>query len=36
MEQLEKAGIVGSLKGAKPREVMISDEQALEVILASL
>jgi len=36
MGQLEKAGIVGSLKGAKPREVMISDEQALEVILASL
>ena len=36
MEQLEKAGIVGPLMGSKPREVLISDEQALEDILASM
>jgi len=36
MEQLEKAGIVGPLRGSKPREVLISNEQALEEILANL
>lgn len=36
MEQLEKAGIVGPLMESKPREVLISDEQALEDILAGL
>ena len=34
MRQLENAGIVGSQKGASPREVLISDEQKLEKILA--
>ncbi len=34
MEQLEKAGIVGPLKGSAPPEVLISNEQALEDILA--
>ena len=33
MEQLEKAGIVGTLMGSKPREVLVRDEQALEDIL---
>jgi DNA polymerase III epsilon subunit-like protein len=36
MEQLEKAGIVGPLRGAKPREVLIKDELALEGLLANL
>ncbi len=36
MEQLEKAGIVGPLRGSAPREVLISDEHALEDILAGL
>ena len=36
MEQLEKAGIVGPIMGLKPREVLISDEQALEELLAGL
>ena len=36
MEQLEKAGIVGPLIGTAPREVLISDGQALENILAGL
>lgn len=31
--QLEKAGIVGILKGSSPREVLVSDEQQLEDIL---
>ena len=36
MEQLEKAGVVGPLKGVLPREVLINDEQALEEILADV
>ena len=36
MEQLEKAGIVGPIMGASPREVLISDKQALEELLAGL
>lgn len=36
MEQLEKAGIVGPVIGLNPREVLISDEQTLEGILARL
>ena len=36
MEQLEKAGIVGPVIGVNPREVLISDEQTLEGILARL
>jgi len=30
MDQLEKAGIVGSARGSKPREVLIQDETLLE------
>lgn len=36
MDQLEKMGIVGPIRGSKPREVLYSDEQELEVRLASL
>jgi hypothetical protein len=36
MEQLEKSGIVGPLRGSQPREVLVSDEQGLEEILADL
>ncbi len=36
MDQLEKAGIVGSAQGAKPREVLIQDENSLENILSQL
>lgn len=36
MEQLEKAGVVGPLRGSAPREVLICDEQALEDLLAGL
>jgi S-DNA-T family DNA segregation ATPase FtsK/SpoIIIE len=33
MDQLEKAGIVGSTQGSKPRDVLIMDEQSLEMLL---
>lgn len=33
MDQLEKAGIVGAPQGAKPREVMLQDENSLNVLL---
>lgn len=36
MDQLEKLGVVGSSQGAKPREVLISDEATLESLLASI
>ena len=36
MDQLEKAGIVGPTRGAKPREVYIQDESSLEKIFSSL
>ena len=36
MDQLEKAGIVGSAQGAKPLEVLIQDENSLENILSQL
>ena len=36
MEQLEKAGIVGPAHGSKPREVLFSDEQALDNHISSL
>lgn len=35
MEQLEKAGIVGPLRGSAPRELLV-DEQKLEELLASM
>lgn len=36
MDQLERAGIVGPVRGSKPREVLVNDELELETILASL
>ena len=36
MEQLERAGIVGPARGAKPREVFITDETSLENLLNTL
>lgn len=36
MDQLEKAGIVGPARGAKPRDVLIQDNMALENLLSSL
>lgn len=33
MDQLEKAGIVGAPQGAKPREVLLQDENSLNVLL---
>ena len=36
MDQLEKAGVVGSAMGSKPREVMIQDEVSLNNLLSAL
>ena len=36
MDQMEKAGIVGAARGAKPREVLIQDENTLNEVLARL
>jgi len=36
MDQLEKMGIVGPSRGAKPREVLIMDDMSLEVLLSQL
>ncbi|GHT16515.1 DNA translocase FtsK [Bacteroidia bacterium] len=36
MDQLEAAGIVGAQDGSKPRQVLITDPQSLEQILARL
>ncbi len=36
MDQLEKAGIVGAAQGSKPREVLITDINTLDTLLASL
>ena len=36
MDQLEKAGVVGSAQGSKPREVLITDLNALENLFAKL
>jgi S-DNA-T family DNA segregation ATPase FtsK/SpoIIIE len=36
MDQLEKAGIVGIARGAKPREVLIQDEMSLMSLLQSI
>lgn len=36
MDQLEKAGIVGPTRGAKPREVLCTDEMELDVKLTQL
>ena len=36
MDQLEKAGVVGPAQGAKPRDVLIQDAAALEMLLNNL
>lgn len=36
IDQLEVAGIVGPFKGAAPREVLIKDNSALELLLTKL
>ncbi len=36
MDQLEKAGIVGTAQGSKPREVLITDMNSLETLLNKL
>lgn len=36
MDQLERAGIVGPTRGAKPREVLITDIVQLDEIVAKL
>jgi S-DNA-T family DNA segregation ATPase FtsK/SpoIIIE len=36
IDQLEKAGIVGSFEGSKAREVLVPDEYALERLLSSM
>ncbi|MBR5635164.1 MAG: DNA translocase FtsK, partial [Prevotella sp.] len=36
MDQLHEAGIVGVAQGAKPREVLISDENSLNALFARL
>ena len=36
MDQLEKAGVVGPAQGAKPRDVLIQDENTLDVLLNNL
>lgn len=36
MDQMEKAGIVGTAQGSKPREVLIQDENSLETMLSQL
>ncbi len=36
MDQLERAGVVGSASGSKPREVLIKDEVSLNNLLAAL
>ena len=36
MDQLEKAGVVGSAQGSKPRDVLIQDEMSLEMLLNNL
>ncbi|MCI6525899.1 MAG: DNA translocase FtsK, partial [Bacteroidales bacterium] len=36
MDQLESAGIVGHQEGSKPRQVLVTDLEELESIIASL
>lgn len=36
MEQLEKTGIVGIAQGGNPREVLVSNEEDLEIILSGM
>lgn len=36
MDQIERLGIVGAAQGAKPREVLVTDENSLDALLAQL
>ena len=36
MDQLEMAGIVGAAQGSKPREVLITDESSLNMLLTQI
>ncbi len=36
MDQLEKAGVVGQAQGSKPREVLVTDENSLTSLMATL
>jgi S-DNA-T family DNA segregation ATPase FtsK/SpoIIIE len=36
MDQLAKAGIVGPAQGSKPRDVLISDENSLNTLIANI
>ena len=36
MDQLERAGVVGPVRGSKPREVLIADEVELDAKIAGL
>ena len=36
MDQLEKAGIVGAAMGSKPRNVLITDESQLNMLLLQM
>ena len=36
MDQLERAGIVGPVRGSKPREVLCADETDLDMRLQTL
>ncbi|MGI6243081.1 MAG: DNA translocase FtsK 4TM domain-containing protein [Prevotella sp.] len=36
MDQMEMAGIVGAAQGSKPREVLITDESSLNILLAQI
>jgi S-DNA-T family DNA segregation ATPase FtsK/SpoIIIE len=36
MDQLEAAGIVGVAQGSKPREVLLTDENSLNTLLAQI
>ena len=36
MDQLQAAGIVGEAQGSKPRDVLISDENSLNILLAKI
>ena len=36
MDQLEAAGIVGPAMGSKPRDVLITDENSLNTLIARL
>ena len=36
MDQIERLGIVGAAQGSKPREVLVTDENSLDALLAQL